>query len=836
MNYSNMNREDLLADLRKAQERIADLERGEDACRAVEEALQESEHNFRFFFESMTDPLWVCTPDGAIHFTNTAAATTLGYGIEELRSMNVLDVHPSDKRQEVETIFRDMLQGLRKTCPLPLARKDGSLVPVETRIWKGTWNGLDCIFGISKNLSAEQESLQRFERLFQFNPNPMALSSLPDRRFVDVNNSWVTTLGLTREETLGRTAVELGIIEDANILNVSSQQVLQDGKSASQELLITCKDGSIRSGIISGEVIQNQGKHYLLSVMVDITERKGAEEKLQRQSALISSLLDSIPDIIFFKDINGTYLGGNSRFEEFVGLPKDDFIGRTDHDLFPEEVAAEFRRHDAAMLAQGSQRSSEEWITYPDGTRKLIDTVKSPCLGPNGEMIGLIGVSRDITSRKRAEQALQLAYSNIEHIVAERTEELAYANAHLLVEVAERKQAHREIDQILSSITAVLVGLDSNGTVTRWNQAAQETFNLSAETVVGKRLDQLQLPDSWGRLAESIEAARNSGKATRINNIYHISPGGKQIFHVVTITPLLAEHGTPDGFLILGEDVSEMKFLEAQLAQTAKLEAVGQLAAGIAHEINTPVQYIGDSMTFLDEACDGLNRLARLTAQFPSVDASGSSDLVMAIKTLSTEIDLELVIAEIPKTIDRIFHGIDRVSSIVQAMKRFSLPVTEGMRQTDIWEHIESTLVISRNEWRYVADVITEFDPELEAIHCNPAEINQVLLNLIINAAHAIGEGVHGTSKKGLITITTRKDGDYAVILVQDNGPGIPEDIRDKVFNLFFTTKDVGRGTGQGLAISHDIVVNKHGGLLDFETEPGKGTTFRVRLPLKPID
>lgn len=833
MEYSDLSKKDLLEQLRKAHERISELEQDRLNCSLVEAALRENENNFSHFFESMSDPLWVCTPDGGIYFTNTAATTTLGYSLEELCSMNVLDVHPVDKRQEAGQIFTDMLQGFRKTCPLPLAHKDGSLVPVETRIWKSTWNGVECVCGISKNLTAEQESLQRFERLFRSNPTLMALSSLPDRRIVDVNDSWTATTGFSREEAIGRTTVELGIIGDLTTLEASSEEVLLQGKFEHKELQITCKDGATRSGIFSGEVIQSQGKSFLLSVMVDITERKAAEEKLKRQSALINALLDSIPDIIFFKDIDGIYIGCNPQFAEFVGRSKEEIMGKTDYDLFVRDVAADFRNHDVSMLAQGRQRKNEEYITYPDGSQRLIETLKSPYWGPDGELIGLIGISRDITDRKRSEVALQEAYSQVEKRVSERTEELASANALLQIEVAERQQAHREINQILSSISAVLIGLDKDCAVTRWNQAAQETFGLPADTVVGRHLEHMELPGEWRMLVKSVELTRASMKSTRINNVTHACPTGVQRFHVVTITPLLDKPDSLDGFLVLGEDISEMKFFEAQLGQAANLEAIGQLAAGIAHEINTPVQFIGDSMTFLQEACDGLQRLAVLTERLFPASGQERGDIIKAIEKLSSDIDLEFILEEVPRTIERIHYGVDRVSSIVRAIKRFSHPISGGMRKVDIRESIESTLVISRNEWRYVAEVVTEFDPELEAVICNPAEINQVLLNIIVNAAYAIEEAVRGTSKKGLITITTRQDGEYVEICIQDTGPGIPENIRGKVFNLFFTTKEVGRGTGQGLAIAHDIVVNKHGGVIGFETVVGEGTVFHVRLPLR---
>jgi signal transduction histidine kinase len=175
---------------------------------------------------------------------------------------------------------------------------------------------------------------------------------------------------------------------------------------------------------------------------------------------------------------------------------------------------------------------------------------------------------------------------------------------------------------------------------------------------------------------------------------------------------------------------------------------------------------------------------------------------------------------------------VERVATIVKAMKEFSHPGSAEMKAVDLNHAIESTLTISRNEWKYVADTATEFDPHLPVVRCLPGEFNQVILNLVVNAAHAISDVKTRGRQKGRIIVTTRRDGDWAEIRVRDTGTGIPEAVRGRIFTPFFTTKEVGRGTGQGLAIAHTVVVKKHGGTLDFETEEGKGTTFIIRLPI----
>jgi signal transduction histidine kinase len=175
---------------------------------------------------------------------------------------------------------------------------------------------------------------------------------------------------------------------------------------------------------------------------------------------------------------------------------------------------------------------------------------------------------------------------------------------------------------------------------------------------------------------------------------------------------------------------------------------------------------------------------------------------------------------------------VERVASIVRAMKKFAHPGCEEKTAVDINKAVETTILVARNEWKYVAELITDLDPDLPTVHCLPGDFNQVILNVLVNAAHAIGDAVRDTTDKGRITITTRREGDHIRLSIADTGTGIPELNREKIFDPFFTTKEVGRGTGQGLAIVHDIVVEKHDGAIDVESEVGKGTTFHIRIPI----
>jgi PAS domain S-box-containing protein len=274
----------------------------------------------------------------------------------------------------------------------------------------------------------------------------------------------------------------------------------------------------------------------------------------------------------------------------------------------------------------------------------------------------------------------------------------------------------------------------------------------------------------------------------------------------------------------------ERMAIELRLAQ--KLESVGRLAAGIAHEINTPIQYIGDSLHFLQSATSDLQRLlTHYQGAIPRLaDRTSGGPILVELGNLETATDLPFLTVEIPKAFERTLLGVERVASIVRALKEFAHPDATEHSAADINHAVETTLVVARNEYKYSAEIETRLSPLPEVI-CNVGELNQVFLNLIVNAAQAIRESGQDATT-GRITITSETCGDQVTVSIADNGCGIAPENVEKIFDLFFTTKPVGLGTGQGLAIARSIVVEKHGGAIDVQSALGTGTRFTVRLPV----
>jgi PAS domain S-box-containing protein len=286
--------------------------------------------------------------------------------------------------------------------------------------------------------------------------------------------------------------------------------------------------------------------------------------------------------------------------------------------------------------------------------------------------------------------------------------------------------------------------------------------------------------------------------------------------------------GGEEEALVIVRDMTDRKHLEAQLALAQKMEAIGQLTAGVAHEINSPIQYIGDNLQFLRDA---FQSILGVTGQYR---ACLGTALPEELLRREKECDMEYLRTEVPKAIAQSLTGIERVTRLVSAMRTFSHQGPSRREPADINASIQATATISRHEWKYVADLETHLVADLPPVPCIIDQINQVILNMIVNAADAIREAIAaGLTSKGKIDITTQKQADFVQITIADTGIGIPSAIRHRIFDPFFTTKPVGKGSGQGLTIAHDIIVNKHGGQIQVNSVEKKGTTFVIQLPLE---
>jgi len=423
---------------------------------------------------------------------------------------------------------------------------------------------------------------------------------------------------------------------------------------------------------------------------------------------------------------------------------------------------------------------------------------------------------------------------SLERDMARRTADLERQAARLSQEIRERREAEAEARETGQLVSALLEGINAafyvlnpaSGRVVRANSVIRDMFGLEPEAIVGLDCRQAFAGATEGtqRLLCpcAIESAYDEGVAR------HVSGASFPMARYLVELEIRSEIHI--GVIVL--DISERKTLERRLNIAQKLESVGELASGIAHEINTPIQYVGDSVRFVNDAFTDLAAIVAVSRELVRLcrEEGSHRDIVRSLDDLSETADLDFVMREVPKACARALDGTERVAVIVRAMKNFAHPGDGRKKGVDINQSLANTITVAKNEWKYVADVVEDYG-EIPIVSCLAGDINQVFLNIIVNAAHAIGDVVGNTCGKGIITVSTREVDGNVVIRISDTGTGIPPENRDKIFDPFFTTKEVGRGTGQGLAIAHDIVVERHGGSIDVESEVGRGTTFVITLP-----
>ncbi len=302
--------------------------------------------------------------------------------------------------------------------------------------------------------------------------------------------------------------------------------------------------------------------------------------------------------------------------------------------------------------------------------------------------------------------------------------------------------ANAEMQQLLSVIPLVLIGVSRNDRVILWNKLAETTFGIASINAIGRKLHECGIQWEWEKVDKMVLKSQEVDKLSQTDTVRYVVQGGNRGFLDVTVIPSLSETVEMEHVLILGRDVTEWKKIGDQMVQIQKLEAIGQLASGIAHEINSPIQYISDNTRFLKEAFADICKLLKHYSHLLELNKTKSVSAVVIdeIESECRKTDLEYLLEEIPEAIGQSQEGIARVTEIVKAMKSFSHPGSEEVVPVDINEAIRSTITVARNEWKYVADMKTDFDPILPMIPCFPSEFNQVILNMIINATHAIEE------------------------------------------------------------------------------------------------
>ncbi|MFH0780931.1 MAG: ATP-binding protein [Pseudomonadota bacterium] len=470
-------------------------------------------------------------------------------------------------------------------------------------------------------------------------------------------------------------------------------------------------------------------------------------------------------------------------------------------------------------------RYAKEW--YPEMGRIMISGYGSPEVSNEIIQVGVYGyIIKPVTKNE-----VLIAVNNaLEHLRLDR-----HMQAHKIELEKKISVQIEKTSAIMNNLSVGVVMFDTNMTVIEFNRKMHQWF---PEIRPGKEIPcslatKCSEDNDYCHGCPILAIFRTGSIGETERSIATVQ--GEREFRIVT-SPVLDQHGIVYAGVTLYEDITEKKLLERDLQRAQKLEAVGQLAAGVAHELNSPIQYVGDNIRFLKESLGGYDRLLETYEECwrkLAEERSIPEEMIRHLAETRDSADIDFLAEELPRTIEQSLEGVGRVEKIIRAMKDFSHPGDEEKSPVNINAILQTTTTICRNEWKYVAELESYLAADLPLVPCYASEISQVFLNIIVNGAHAIEASAHGgNAQLGKITLRSTREGNGVEIRIQDTGGGIPREIQDRVFEPFFTTKERGKGTGQGLAIARRVVVDRHQGSLSFESEQGRGTTFIIKLPL----
>ena len=573
------------------------------------------------------------------------------------------------------------------------------------------------LFRLAELQRAEEalaESEQRYRTLVEVSPEVIAVHCAGT--IVFTNEAGASLLGASGpDEIIGRPTLDFVHPDFRQVATDRIRQTSLGGAPPqSTEIQMLRMDGRPIDAEMLAAPISYQGRPARLLLARDISVRKRAEQALLITQQRLVSILEIAADAIISIDDAQTIVFFNREAENIFGYAESEILGEPLDMLLPERFREVHAAHlaDFAASSEPSRRMSarEQIWGRRDGSKFPAEASLSKVEVAGMAMLTVI--VRDITERKRAEAAVSAE--------------------------------HARTEQLLTSISSVLIGVHLDGTVHLWNRAAELTFGVPAQEAEQRQFRHCPIRWDWEQMEHAIAQSMQSGCPVRINELRFTSVDGSDGFLGLSVNPVAGEAGAQSGYLIAAVDVTERRVLEGQLSQAQKLESLGQLAAGIAHEINTPTQYVGDNVRFLQEAFEDLDSLLARYAELAAACRAGSATdaLLGELDGAAEEVDLEYLHEEIPRATTQSLEGVGRVANIVRAMKEFSHPGTDEKTAVDINQAIASTITVARNEWKYVAEMETDFDPTLPPVPCLPGDFNQVILNMITNAAHAIADRV----------------------------------------------------------------------------------------------
>jgi PAS domain S-box-containing protein len=803
--------------LEEIEKRESELKSEVGVRTTAEQMLRDREAQLQLLLDSTAEAIYGIDLEGRCTFSNRSCLRMLGFSrSDEMLGKNIHTlIHHSRP---------DGSPYPSEECPTSLTMKSGTEIHTDREIlWRAdktafpieawshpVWKDGTLAGGVVTFIDITERELSHNELRAAHAESELFINSVPsiliglnrEGRIIRWNSAAAIAFGLKVGEVMGQQLATCGIRWVAQDIGGQIHTLLAADLPMKWDDVLFEKDiGQRLLGLTATRIaLQDTGEVMYLIVGADITDRRRAEEELHSKTAFLEAQTHATPDGILVLDENGNRLLQNHKFLEMFNIP--EWVNKeADEKSLLDYVLPEIRNPEEFIRQLQYINSHKEYTVRDEvefNNGKIFDRYSAAVVGKGGIHYGRIWTFRDITERKRNEETVRRLSLAVEQ----------------------------------SPVSIVITDLEGN--ITYVNRRFTESSGYTSDEVLGKNpriLKSEQAPQpKFKEMWESITHGREWRGEFRNRR-----KDGELLWESVVISPIKDAAGHPTHFLAFQEDVTERRNMELQMQQAQKLEAIGQLAAGIAHEINTPIQFIGDNLRFVQEAWVSLDPvISMLRPLFRAPQQEALPDgLMNQFSTALATLDLEYLRQELPQAITQSLDGIVRVAKIVLAMKEFSHPGSDEKQPADINKAILTTLTVARNEWKYVSEVETLLAEDLALVPCHISEISQVILNLIVNSAHAISQ-VIGDGSRGLgkITVQSTQENGWVMISICDTGTGIAPENQSRIFEPFFTTKGVGKGTGQGLAIAHNTIVKKHGGRLWFESEPNKGTTFFIQLPI----
>lgn len=536
-----------------------------------------------------------------------------------------------------------------------------------------------------------------------------------------------------------------------------------------------------------------------------VLERQRVEKALRDSEALYHSLVECLPQNIIRKDRLGRVTFANQRYCLHMNTSLAEVLGQTDFDLFPPALAQKYVTDDKMVMDTGAILETVEGHLKPDGSKLYVEVVKTPIRDAQGNIIGTQCLFWDVTARKQAEDSLS--------------------------------ESERRYRQLTEATQDGIIVADQEGRVTLFNPAAERLFGCSAADIMGQPVT-LLMPEKWRQVSGPafVRFLLSQGQryVGRVLELSGCRQDGNEfpvelVFSVINLGASESNGRESVQILAAIRDVTERNRIRSVLMQNEKLASIGLLSAGVAHEINNPLAFVGNNLVVLERDAQGLLTLMEAYEQVMPTLAAADPAAAQRVQEIMEEIDLPYLRDNWLRLLKRTREGVDRVSRIVHSLRGLARTDTPRCQETFLPDLVDNSVEILRNQIkRACIEVVQEHDPNPK-VPCLPTQMNQVFLNLLVNAVHAIQKVLpHGG---GRILVRTQRLAKEMLIEVSDNGCGIDAAHLPRIFDPFFTTKEVGEGTGLGLAISHNIVTG-HGGNMEVQSQPGQGSCFRITLPL----